>query len=127
MGTAHARGAAVDFGPLYAPYGPRLVDLPTYAFQRRSFWLDAGPVGGDATAIGLHAAGHPLLGAAVELPDSDGIAFTGRLSLQTQPWLADHAVMGTVLLPGTAFVELALRAGHHAGCDRLDELTLEAP
>ncbi|MFE2186712.1 type I polyketide synthase, partial [Streptomyces sp. NPDC059455] len=127
IGTAHVRGAAVDFGPLYAPYGPRLVDLPTYAFQRRSFWLDAGPVGGDATAIGLHAAGHPLLGAAVELPDSDGIAFTGRLSLQTQPWLADHAVMGTVLLPGTAFVELALRAGDHAGCDRLDELTLEAP
>ncbi|MGW4080536.1 SDR family NAD(P)-dependent oxidoreductase, partial [Streptomyces asiaticus] len=127
VGTAHVRGAAVDFGPLYAPYGPRLVDLPTYAFQRRSFWLDAGPVGGDATAIGLHAAGHPLLGAAVELPDSDGIAFTGRLSLQTQPWLADHAVMGTVLLPGTAFVELALRAGDYAGCDRLDELTLEAP
>ncbi|GAA1285466.1 SDR family NAD(P)-dependent oxidoreductase [Streptomyces javensis] len=127
VGTAHVRGTAVDFGPLYAPYGPRVVDLPTYAFQRRSFWLDAGPVGGDATAIGLHAAGHPLLGAAVELPDSDGIAFTGRLSLQTQPWLADHAVMGTVLLPGTAFVELALRAGDHAGCDRLDELTLEAP
>nr|WP_237287673.1 type I polyketide synthase [Streptomyces autolyticus] len=127
VGTAHVRGAAVDFTALFAPYGPGLVDLPTYAFQRRSFWLDAGPVGGDATAIGLHAAGHPLLGAAVELPDSDGIAFTGRLSLQAQPWLADHAVMGTVLLPGTAFVELALRAGDHAGCDRLDELTLEAP
>ncbi|WP_432252279.1 SDR family NAD(P)-dependent oxidoreductase [Streptomyces sp. HNM1019] len=127
VGTAHVRGAAVDFGPLFAPYGPQVVDLPTYAFQRRPFWLDAGPVGGDATAIGLHAAGHPLLGAAVELPDSDGIAFTGRLSLQTQPWLADHAVMRTVLLPGTAFVELALRAGDHAGCDRLDELTLEAP
>ncbi|MFE3221719.1 SDR family NAD(P)-dependent oxidoreductase, partial [Streptomyces antimycoticus] len=127
VGTAQVRGAAVDFTALYAPYRPHRVDLPTYAFQRRSFWLNAGPVGGDATAIGLHAAGHPLLGAAVELPDSDGIAFTGRLSLQTQPWLADHAVMGTVLLPGTAFVELALRAGDHAGCDRLDELTLEAP
>ncbi|GDY42839.1 hypothetical protein SANT12839_037210 [Streptomyces antimycoticus] len=127
VGTAQVRGAAVDFTALYAPYRPHQVDLPTYAFQRRSFWLNAGPVGGDATAIGLHAAGHPLLGAAVELPDSDGIAFTGRLSLQTQPWLADHAVMGTVLLPGTAFVELALRAGDHAGCDRLDELTLEAP
>ncbi|MEU8480894.1 SDR family NAD(P)-dependent oxidoreductase [Streptomyces hygroscopicus] len=127
VGTAHVRGAAVDFGALFAPYAPRRVELPTYAFQRRPFWLDAGPAGGDATAIGLHAAGHPLLGAAVELPDTGGLAFTGRLSLQTQPWLADHAVMGTVLLPGTAFVELALRAGDHAGCDRLDELTLEAP
>ncbi|MGW2325161.1 SDR family NAD(P)-dependent oxidoreductase [Streptomyces sp. NPDC001700] len=127
LGQAHVRGAAVDFEALYAPYGAHRVDLPTYAFQRRRFWLDIGPVGGDATAIGLHAAGHPLLGAAVELPDTDGLAFTGRLSLQAQPWLADHAVMGTVLLPGTAFVELALRAGEHAGCERLDELTLEAP
>nr|BAW35615.1 modular polyketide synthase [Streptomyces sp. RK95-74] len=127
LGQAHVRGAAVDFEALYAPYGAQRVDLPTYAFQRRRFWLDAVPAGGDATAIGLHAAGHPLLGAAVELPDADGFVFTGRLSLQAQPWLADHAVMGTVLLPGTAFVELALRAGEHAGCDRLDELTLEAP
>ncbi|EFL26044.1 modular polyketide synthase [Streptomyces himastatinicus ATCC 53653] len=127
LGRGHVRGAAVDFEALYAPYGAHRVELPTYAFQRRRFWLDAGPSGGDATAIGLHAAGHPLLGAAVELPDADGFAFTGRLSLQAQPWLADHAVMGTVLLPGTAFVELALRAGEHAGCDRLDELTLEAP
>ncbi|WP_421106322.1 SDR family NAD(P)-dependent oxidoreductase [Streptomyces sp. NEAU-S77] len=127
LGRAHVRGSAVDFEALYAPYGAHRVELPTYAFQRRRFWLDAGPSGGDATAIGLHAAGHPLLGAAVELPDTDGLAFTGRLSLQAQPWLADHAVMGTVLLPGTAFVELALRAGEHAGCDRLDELTLEAP
>ncbi|MEU4906040.1 SDR family NAD(P)-dependent oxidoreductase [Streptomyces sp. NPDC022067] len=127
VGTAQVRGAAVDFAALYAPYGARRVELPTYAFQRRSFWLKPGPAGGDAAAIGLHAADHPLLGAAVELPDSDGIAFTGRLSVQNQPWLADHAVMGTVLLPGTAFLELALRAGDHVGCDRLEELTLEAP
>ncbi|MGW0211604.1 type I polyketide synthase, partial [Streptomyces sp. NPDC003233] len=59
--------------------------------------------------------------------DSDGLLFTGRLSLDTQPWLADHAVMGAVLLPGTAFVELAIRAGDQVGCDRLEELTLEAP
>jgi acyl transferase domain-containing protein/acyl carrier protein len=127
LGQAHVRGVAVDFEALYAPHGAQRVELPTYAFQRRRFWLDVGPTGGDATAIGLHTADHPLLGAAVELPDTDGLAFTGRLSLQAQPWLADHAVMGTVLLPGTAFVELALRAGEHAGCDRLDELTLEAP
>ena len=51
---------------------------------------------------------HPLLGAAVELADADGVLFTGRLSLHTHPWLADHVVRGRILLPGTAFVELAL-------------------
>ena len=53
--------------------------------------------------------------------------FTGRLSVRSQPWLADHAVGGTVLLPGTAFVELAIRAGDQAGCGRVEELTLAAP
>ena len=70
---------------------------------------------------------HPLLGALVRLAGGEGLLFTGRLSLDTHPWLADHAVSGTVLLPGTAFVELALRAGGEAGCGRIEELTLPAP
>ncbi|WKK25375.1 SDR family NAD(P)-dependent oxidoreductase [Streptomyces olivoreticuli] len=126
LGGSHARGADLDWAAVH-PGAGRRVELPTYAFQRQPFWLQAGSAGGDASSIGLHAADHPLLGAALELPDSDGVAFTGRLSLATHGWLADHAVMGAVLLPGTAFVELALRAGEHVGCDLLDELTLEAP
>ncbi|MFF8293802.1 SDR family NAD(P)-dependent oxidoreductase, partial [Streptomyces sp. NPDC016309] len=127
LATAHVRGVPVDWRAFYAPTGARRVDLPTYAFQRAVYWLDAGRSQGDVTSAGLGATDHPLLGAAVELPDSDGFLFTGRLSLATHPWLADHAVMGSVLLPGTAFVELALRAGDQVGCDRVDELTLEAP
>ncbi len=49
---------------------------------------------------GTGAAGHPLLGAVVELPQSDGLVFTSRLSLRSHPWLADHAVGGVVIAPG---------------------------
>ncbi|MFI0781163.1 polyketide synthase dehydratase domain-containing protein, partial [Streptomyces sp. NPDC021212] len=70
---------------------------------------------------------HPLLGAAVSLADSDGVVFSGRLSAGSHPWLADHVVMGRVLVPGTAFVELAIRAGDEVECDRVEELTLAAP
>ncbi|WP_455431164.1 SDR family NAD(P)-dependent oxidoreductase [Streptomyces anandii] len=128
LAHAHTRGISLDWQAYYAGTGAQRVDLPTYAFQRRRYWLEA-PAGwtGDVTSAGLEAAGHPLLGAAVPLADSDGFLFTGRLSLDTHPWLADHAVMGTVLLPGTAFVELAIRAGDQVGCDHLEELTLEAP
>ncbi|UQX03807.1 type I polyketide synthase [Streptomyces sp. RerS4] len=127
LSTAYVRGTAVDWPTFYGPYGAQPVDLPTYAFQRGVYWLDAGRADGDVTAAGIGAADHPLLGAEVQLPDSDGQLFTGRLSLTTHPWLGDHRVMGAALLPGTAFVELALRAGEHVGCDLVDELTLEAP
>ncbi|MGE7438999.1 SDR family NAD(P)-dependent oxidoreductase [Kitasatospora sp. NPDC001175] len=128
LARVHVHGAAPDWQAVSADWGGSRVALPTYAFQRRRHWPEP-PAGwlGDITSAGLGAADHPLLGAAVALADADGVLFTGLLSLQTHPWLADHAVMGTVLLPGTAFVELAIRAGDHVGCHRLAELTLEAP
>ncbi|WP_282793957.1 type I polyketide synthase [Streptomyces sp. CC224B] len=129
LAQVHVRGVEVDWAPLYAPVeSRRRVDLPTYAFQRRRYWpsATAGAVG-DVSATGLVSAGHPLLGAAVPLAGGDGYVFTGRLSLATHPWLADHAVAGRVLLPGTAFVELAVRAGDEVGCGVLEELTLAAP
>ncbi len=128
LARLYVGGVDVDFGSLFADRPARLVELPRYAFQRERYWLaPRAPGAGDAGATGLNAAEHPLLGAAVGLADSGGWLFTGRLSLQSHPWLADHAVMGAVLLPGTAFVELALHAGRQVGCELLRELTLEEP
>ena len=87
--------------------------------------LTSGPA--DVAAAGLSSAEHPLLGAMVSLPQTDGVLFTSRLSLRTHPWLADYAVQGAVVFPGTGYVELAIRAGDSVGCDRLEELVLEAP
>ncbi|MER7343752.1 beta-ketoacyl synthase N-terminal-like domain-containing protein, partial [Streptomyces sp. NPDC000075] len=128
LARLHTRGVAVDWTGFFAELGAASrVDLPTYAFERRQFWLASGNAAGDASAFGLGEAGHPLLGARVTLADADGQLFTGSLSLRTHPWLADHAVFGTVLVPGAALVELVLHAGEHAGCPVLDDLTLEAP
>src|SRR2546430_2931367 len=68
-----------------------------------------------------------MLGGTLPRADSDGYLCTVRVSTVDHPWLADHALAGTVLLPGTAFVDLAVRAGSEAGCGKLDELTLHAP
>ncbi|MFD3917111.1 type I polyketide synthase, partial [Streptomyces sp. NPDC058603] len=126
-GQLHVRGVRVDWEPFFTGRGAQRVDLPTYAFQRERYWPDALPLIGDVTAAGLGAAEHPLLGAAVAVGGTDGVLLTGRLSVQTHPWLADYVVQGSTLLPGTAFVELAIRAGDQVGCDLVEELTLEAP
>lgn len=124
VGQAHVAGLAVNFEPAFVA-GAR-VDLPTYAFQRKRFWLPK--VGGeDLDAVGLRGAAHPLLGAVVQRPDSGEVMLSGLLSLSTQPWLADHAVTGLALFPGAGFVELALRAGDEVGCSVVEELTLSAP
>ncbi|OZM74231.1 beta-ketoacyl synthase [Amycolatopsis antarctica] len=128
VATLHVGGVPVRWTDYFAGSGSSTVDLPTYPFQRRRFWPREGFSGAtDLPAAGLGAAGHPLLSATVSLAGADGTLLTGRLSIAAQPWLADHVVAGTTLLPGAALVELAIRAGDEVGCDRVAELTVTAP
>ncbi|MBC2874315.1 MULTISPECIES: type I polyketide synthase [Streptomyces] len=127
LAEAYVQGVAVDWTTVFPAGARHRVDLPTYAFQRERFWVDAPRPAGDVGQAGLADAGHPLLGAGVALAGGEGLLFTGRLSTESHPWLADHAVWGTALLPGTGLVELAVYAGDQAGCGALEELTLQAP
>ncbi|MFG3105057.1 SDR family NAD(P)-dependent oxidoreductase, partial [Streptomyces sp. NPDC048182] len=126
---AFTAGADIDWtGWFPAVPLPRVVDLPTYAFQRERYWLEGRRgLAGDPAGLGLSSAGHPLLGAAVELADGGSHVLTGRISPRDQAWLAEHRVADTVLLPGSAFVELALQAAVRSGCGRLAELALHTP
>ncbi|MDX3233943.1 SDR family NAD(P)-dependent oxidoreductase [Streptomyces sp. ME19-01-6] len=132
LARIHVHGVTVDWPAVIGPdpagaVGRRRVELPTYAFDRRRYWPRPHGQAVDLSAAGLSAADHPLLGSAVELAGSQELLFTGRLSLHTHPWLADHAIFDTVLLPGTAILELALRAGDEAGYDSVEELALQVP
>ncbi|WP_033261138.1 type I polyketide synthase [Amycolatopsis vancoresmycina] len=125
LAEAHVTGVAVDWTPAFPD--ACAVDLPTYAFQRKQYWPRPAARTGDAAGLGLGAVDHPLLGAATTLADDGRLVLTGRLARQTHPWLADHDILGTALLPGTAFAELAVHAGDHAGCGTVEELTLGTP
>ncbi|MDG4801393.1 type I polyketide synthase [Micromonospora sp. WMMD980] len=119
------RGATVDWSVLTPP-GP-VADLPTYRFQHERFWPRVRASAGDVSAAGLAAGDHPLVGAAVTLADGDGLVLTARISVTTHPWLGDHRVLGRIVFPGTAFVELAGQAGRLVGAGALRELTIAAP
>ncbi|WP_203721033.1 type I polyketide synthase [Paractinoplanes brasiliensis] len=124
----HVHGGPVDWTALLGAGPARPLDLPIYPFQHERYWpRTAGIRTGDARALGQHALDHPLMSAAVSLADGDGVLLTGRLSPATQPWLADHTILGSTLFAGTAFVELALHAGDQVGCDLVEELTLGVP
>ncbi|MEU8739912.1 type I polyketide synthase, partial [Streptomyces halstedii] len=126
VGRAWERGLGVDWSGAFP--GARRVEVPTYAFQRSRYWPEPAPTtAADVGSAGLDPAHHPVLGAAIELADTGELLLSGRLSLRTHPWLTDHAVAGTVLLPGAAFAELAVRAADEAGCHTVEELTLQSP
>ncbi|MFD5704438.1 SDR family NAD(P)-dependent oxidoreductase, partial [Streptomyces lasiicapitis] len=127
LGELYAGGLCPDWEKVFAGTGARRVPLPTYAFERQRYWLGATAPAGDVGSVGLSSLDHPWWGAVTDLPDSGGVLLTGRLSRETHPWLADHAVGDTVLLPGTAFLELAVAAAEQVDCDGVAELTLAAP
>ncbi|MFV2216653.1 SDR family NAD(P)-dependent oxidoreductase [Actinomadura sp. LOL_016] len=131
LAELHARGVRIDWPRVLRALGTTPPApppaLPTYAFQRQRFWLRAPAGAADVTAAGLETGGHPLLGACVTLADEQTTVFTGRLSLDAHPWLADHAIARTPVLPGTAYLELAVHAGDRTGTPHVHELALHTP
>jgi acyl transferase domain-containing protein len=126
LAEAWCAGAAVSWPSVLPPVRPAR-GLPTYAFQHQRYWLDAPPFTGEASGLGLDPAGHPLLSAAVSPAGTGTVLLTGRISLATHSWLADHAVMGVTMLPGSVLLDWALHAGHYVGCAEVSDIALETP
>jgi acyl transferase domain-containing protein/NADPH:quinone reductase-like Zn-dependent oxidoreductase/NAD(P)-dependent dehydrogenase (short-subunit alcohol dehydrogenase family)/acyl carrier protein len=127
LGHLHCSGMEPDWSIVFGGASIPTVALPTYPFEHSHHWVDTSARLADLGSAGLVAADHPMLGAVVALADVDALLITGNISTATLPWLADHVVFGRTIVPGTAFVELALAAAQRVGFASIDELTLEAP
>ncbi|MFI1205950.1 SDR family NAD(P)-dependent oxidoreductase [Streptomyces sp. NPDC020883] len=131
LATLHTRDAELDAVALHSGSDARRIDLPTYPFQRRSYWATGSVPGATGTSaaarFGLVWKDHPFLSGATPIAGSDSLLLTGRVAPSAYPWLADHAISGTVLLPGTAIADLLLRAADEVGAGGVEEFMLHAP
>ncbi|MFD5986190.1 type I polyketide synthase [Streptomyces cyaneofuscatus] len=125
--TLFERGFPLEWERVLGSHGTGKADVPTYAFQRQRFWLGELPSGPVTVTAGQSDAGHAWFDAATTLAGSGGHLFTGRLSLDDGPWLADHVVGGQVYVPGAGLIDAALFAARAAGADAVTALTLLEP
>jgi acyl transferase domain-containing protein/NADPH:quinone reductase-like Zn-dependent oxidoreductase/aryl carrier-like protein len=100
----HVRGAPIQWDALMAADGGRRIPLPTYPFQRSRYWVSASAAGKRR-----NQAAHPLLGEEQQSPHP-GAQFLAEISRDEPSFLAQHVVLGEVLLPGTAYLEMAVAA-----------------
>ncbi|WP_432154716.1 type I polyketide synthase [Streptomyces tricolor] len=97
----------------------RQIDLPTFAFDRTRFWVTAPSAGtGDS--------GGAFTAAPTELPSGQTVV-TASVGRERHPWLADHVVRGTALVPATVFLSLLGEAGERIGRPVVADLTLGVP
>jgi acyl transferase domain-containing protein/acyl carrier protein len=102
LATAYVSGHRPNFAALQHG-SPQKVELPTYPFQRRRFWPKTSGISVDGPAVS------GILGGAKDLASGDTV-YTSRISVKSQPWLSDHVIYGTVVVPGATYAAMALAA-----------------
>ena len=114
------RGVEVDWEAVFAGTGARRVRAADLRLPARALLARRRRPGGRRSGRGRSGRGRSSAAGRRGCAGRRTRAGCSRVACRcaTHPWLADHAVMGTVLLPGTAFVELALHVGGRVGCER---------
>ncbi|SMF98392.1 Non-ribosomal peptide synthase [Burkholderia singularis] len=115
VGTLWAQGVEVDWPRMHAPGTARRIALPTYAFERKRFWIDrpASAAASASSAAQAGSASHDIGEVPMQCEeDGGGGRITVSFTLHERLWFVDeHRIFdGASVLPGTACIELVRRA-----------------
>ncbi|MEM7342898.1 MAG: SDR family NAD(P)-dependent oxidoreductase, partial [Chloroflexota bacterium] len=102
LAEEYVQGVTIDWGMLHQGQRRRKLVLPTYPFQRKRYWLEAG-------APPLERL-RPLIDSMTRSPLVDETIFETTVNLTTWPTLADHLVYGTIVSPGAYQLAMVLNA-----------------
>ncbi|WP_206600466.1 SDR family NAD(P)-dependent oxidoreductase [Chromobacterium sphagni] len=107
------KGLAIDWALLPGPSGRRMAGLPTYPFERKKCWVSVRPsVPAANAAAGEFGGLLTRVLPAASLTDKPRVVFETELSA-TDPMLSHHRVQARSILPGVAYIEMALEAARH--------------
>ena len=125
LGVLFLAGAPIDWRAVWSAHRATLVDLPMYPFQRERFWFAAKP---RVSSAGRDT-GHPLLGTRLSSSLRDVFQFEALLPGADIPYLRDHRVNGRTILPGAAYIEMALNGASRVldGARGIQELVIGEP
>ena len=116
VAAAYVQGVTPNFQAMYSGKLRQHVQLPTYPFQRRRFW---GPDKPRAFHAQYHTA-HPLLGSPVALAGTETEKrYESFIDRDSPAWLPDHKVVGSTVMPGAGFIEMAIQVAENRTIENL--------
>ncbi|NER93305.1 MAG: SDR family NAD(P)-dependent oxidoreductase [Symploca sp. SIO1B1] len=105
LGQLYVQGVKVDWSGFDRDYARQKVTLPTYPFQRERYWIEAlKPVVLSGQQV------HPLLGSKLELASTGQTIYHQHINLSNHPWIGDHRVYDTAVIPGVSYIAMTLAA-----------------
>jgi myxalamid-type polyketide synthase MxaB len=107
VAEVYRAGTPISWLDYYRGREGRRLTLPTYAFDRRRCWLPTTR----RRSVSRADEHHPLLGTDASTPSqrAEGIReFRAAINPEHPGYLRDHVVMGQVVVPGAAYIEVLL-------------------
>lgn len=133
LGDLWRKGIAIDWAEYYKNISARKVPLPTYPFQRESYWFDTDemselPVKKKASySTRKHSSWDPLLGRLVT-KSSKSLVYENTISEEDPSYLVDHKLLSTTIFPGAGYVCMAISVAREllgSGAVLVNELRFE--
>jgi len=102
-------GQKVNWTAVHAGSSWRRIPLPTYPFQRNYHWIEGDTIQAERARNAVEQL-HPLVGRRVS-STAEEVRYQARYGVQHAAYFTDHRVVGTVVLPTTAELEVATVVG----------------